>query len=131
MNGVLTPLKILGELSGRLAHSVLPMFEVSANGLESMEPVDRQQRQNAEVGDQYRPIEPGKLMDACKRVVEEPACNPVQRGRDQQRGQERRQVRQRMHPGVRFSQHRAESAGTENLSVSSTVYTGVNDFSGF
>jgi len=40
-----------------------------------MKPVDRQQREDAEVGDEYCPVEPGELMDSREGVVEKPRVN--------------------------------------------------------
>ena len=112
----------LVETDGRFADRILPVLEIGANGLESMEPVNRQQRKNAEVGDQYRPVEPGKLVDAGESVVEKPAREPVQCGGDQQR----RQDGQRIHTGVRFCRTPARNRGTRAFTVFSIVYTAVS-----
>ena len=54
----------------RFAGSFLAVLEISADGVEAVQAVNREDAQDAEVGNQHRPVEPRQLMDAGEGVVE-------------------------------------------------------------
>src|ERR1700733_2100682 len=83
-----------------------------------MEPLDRQHGEDAKVGHQNRPIEPGKLVNARESVVEKAARELIQCGLDEQR----RQKGQTIHTEVRFCRTPARDVGTGAFTVLSIFY---------
>src|SRR5450432_2929756 len=64
----------------------LSMFEIGVDRVETVHPVYRKDAQNAEIGDQDRPVEPRQLMNTSKGVIEHAARDPRECGYGQERG---------------------------------------------
>ena len=59
----------LREAHRRLASGLLAVLEIGADHLVAVQAVHREDRQDGEIRDQHRPVEPGQLMDAGERSL--------------------------------------------------------------
>ena len=59
------------EANRRMIDRVLPMLEIGANDVVAMQAVDGENRQDREVRDQQRPVEPAQPVNVGERVIEQ------------------------------------------------------------
>ncbi len=59
---------------GRMIHGFLAMLEIGADHVVPVQAVHREYRQNGEVRNQQRPVEPAQLVDTGERGIEQALC---------------------------------------------------------
>src|SRR5581483_10258104 len=94
----------------------MPVLEISADDVVTVNPIDREDHQYREIRDQDCPIEPAELVDAGKSVVEQPTHQATRGGNRQQC--KRQGQGHKWRPGLlEFRADRAARTAAENIIV--------------